>query len=126
MPDLDVLLFFDGRMASLPLYEQLEALLFREFPAAHRRVQKTQITFTGRRVFACVSFARVRRKAELPAHFLVLTFGLPAPLASPRVIPVAVRPDRWTHHVVLSAPEELDGELLAWLRASYAFSERKR
>ena len=125
MLDADTLQFFDGHTEALGLYEALEALLC-GFPNVNKRVQKTQITFSGRHVFACVSFARVKRKAELPEPWLVLTLGLPAPLDSPRV---AVRtepyPGRWTHHFVLSRPEELDGELRDWIGRSYAFAEMK-
>ena len=80
----------------------------------------------GISVFACVSFARVRRKSELPDVWLTLTLGLPEPLESSRV---AVRaepyPGRWTHHFVLTGFEDLDDELLDWIRASYAFAARK-
>ena len=126
MPDPDVLLFFNEHAAALPLYEALEALLLREFPGTKKRVQKTQITFFRRHVFACVSFARVKRKAELPPVWLTLTLGLSAPLESGRVaVKTEPYPGRWTHHLVLSSPEELDAELLGWLRASFAFSEEK-
>ena len=83
--------------------------------------------YTNRHLFACVSFTRVKRKAELPEGWLTLTLGLPAPLDSPRV---AVRteacPGRWTHHFVLSSIEELDEEMTSWIRASYDFADSKR
>ena len=84
-PDFDTLHFFDGHPDALPLYLRLEELLYREFPAVNKRVQKTQITFTNRHVFACVSFTRVKRKAELPDPYLVLTLGLPEAMPSPRI-----------------------------------------
>ncbi len=80
----DVLLFFSEHPAALPLYQALEETLFALFPEAQRRVQKTQITFFHRHVFACVSFARVLRKKDQPEGSLVLTLGLPSPLASAR------------------------------------------
>ena len=64
-PDMDTLVFFEGHPAALELYRVFEDLLYREFPCVNRRVQKTQITFYNRHVFACVSFARVKKKAEL-------------------------------------------------------------
>jgi hypothetical protein len=68
----------------------------------------------------------VKRKAELPAGWLTLTLGLPAPLGSPRAaVSVEAYPGRWTHHFVLSRPEELDGELMAWVGEAYAFAARK-
>ena len=76
-PVMDTLAFFDDHRSALPLYEAVEEQIFRAFPGAEKRVQKTQITFYQRHVFACVSFARVRRKAQLPDPYLVLTLGLP-------------------------------------------------
>ncbi len=125
-PDADTLLFFERQPEALPLYLAFEALLRAAFPEVNRRVQKTQITFRNRHVFACVSFARVKRKAELPAGYMVITLGLPFPLESERVaVKTEPYPGRWTHHIVVSRPEELDGELLAWIREAYAFAEAK-
>ena len=125
-PDLDTLMFFDGHQKALDTYRSFEELLYDTFPSVHKRVQKTQITFTNRHVFACVSFARVKRKAELPDGYLVITLGLPAPLRSDRV---AVRtepyPGRWTHHIVISRPDELDEELVSWIGEAYDFADAK-
>ena len=124
--DADTLMFFDRHTAALPLYRAFEAVLFASFPVVNKRVQKTQITFSNRHVFACVSFARVKRKAELPAGYMVLTLGLPAPLASERVaVKTEPYPGRWTHHIVVSKPEELDEELLSWVRDAYDFAAAK-
>lgn len=124
--DADTLMFFDRHTAALPLYRAFEAVLFASFPVVNKRVQKTQITFSNRHVFACVSFARVKRKAELPAGYMVLTLGLPAPLASERVaVKTEPYPGRWTHHIVVSKPEELDEELLSWVREAYDFAAAK-
>ena len=124
--DPDTLMFFDRHQDALALYLDLESLLYKAFPNVNKRVQKTQITFFNRHVFACVSFARVKRKAELPEGYLVLTLGLPAPLDSERV---AARtepyPGRWTHHIVVGRPDELDAELLSWVREAYAFANAK-
>ena len=125
--DADTLLFFADHRAALPLFAALEAGLFARFPEAQKRVQKTQITYYHRRVFACVSFARVKRKAELPETWLTLTLGLPYPLDSARVAArTEACPGRWTTHLVLGAEEELDKELFVWLREAWDFSERKR
>ena len=124
--DLDTLLFFDAHRAALPLFAALEDLIFTRFPETEKRVQKTQITYYHRHVFACVSFARVKRKAELPENWLTLTLSLPYPLDSGRVaVKTEAYPGRWTTHFVLGSVEELDGELLGWLDEAYAFSERK-
>ncbi|MBQ6721988.1 MAG: hypothetical protein IJQ88_07475, partial [Clostridia bacterium] len=113
--DPEVLLFFEGHMEAFELYRAFEERLYSTFPAVSRRVQKTQITFTNRHVFACVSFARVKRKAELPEGWMVITLGLPAPLESDRIaVRTEAYPGRWTHHIVVSRPDELDGELFSW------------
>ena len=124
--DEDTLLFFDAHPGALELFAALEEAIFARFPETRKRVQKTQITYYHRHVFACVSFARVRRKAELPATWLTLTLGLPYPLDSERVaVKSEVYPGRWTTHLVLGSEAELDGELLGWLDEAYDFAERK-
>ena len=124
--DLDTLMFFDGHQEALGLYEAFEYLLHDTFSNVNKHVQKTQITFFNRHVFACVSFARVKRKADLPEGYIVLTLGLPEPLDSPRVaVKTEPYPGRWTHHFVVSREEELDEELLSWVRQAYDFADRK-
>lgn len=122
--DLDTLLFFDARRDALPLFAALEERLYARFPETQKRVQKTQISYFHKHVYACVSFARVRRRAELPETWLTLTLGLPYPLDSARVaVKTEVSPGRWTTHFVVGSPEELDRELLTWIEQAYAFSE---
>ena len=82
---MDTILFFDPHPDVLPLFQAFEAVLFETFPEVKRRVQKTQITYYNRHVFACISFARLKRKAELPEGYMVITLGLPTPLDSERV-----------------------------------------
>lgn len=124
--DADTLLLFNAQPGALPLLSALEDAIFTRFPETKRRVGKTQISYYHRFVFACVSLARVKRKAELPKTWLTLTLGLPYPLESPRAaVKTEACPGRWTTHFVLGAPEELDEELLSWLEEAYAFSERK-
>ncbi len=122
----DTLLFFDGHRQAYPLYQAFEDRLLRLYPQTGVRVQKTQITFSCRHVFACVSFMRAKRKAEMPEHYIVLTLGLPYPLQSERVaVKTEPYPGRWTTHIVLSRPEELDEELFRWVWQAYEFAERK-
>ena len=125
-PDPDTLMFFDGHLYALELYRRFEELLYGMFPHVNRRVRKTQITFANRHVFACVSFAKVKRRAELPEGYMVVTLGLPAPLESDRVaVKTEPYPGRWTHHIVISNPEELDEELVSWIGQAYAFADAK-
>ncbi|WP_330397617.1 DUF5655 domain-containing protein [Acutalibacter muris] len=86
----------------------------------------TQITFSNRRVFACVSLMRVKRKAELPDPYIVVTLGLPYPLESRRVAAkTEPYPGRWTTHFVIGSTGELDQEFFAWVREAYDFSAAK-
>ena len=124
--DADTLMFFDQHMEALPLYRAFDEILFDFFPVVNKRVQKTQITYSNRHVFACVSFTRVKRKTELPMGYMVVTLGLPAQLDSERVaVKTEHYPGRWTHHIVVNKPEELDEELLSWVREAYDFAAEK-
>ena len=124
--DQDALLFFDGHIGALPLYETFSEELLRQFPTTSTRVQKTQITFSDRHVYACVSFARVKKKAELPDPYLVITLGLPYPLNSDRVaVKTEPYPGRWTTHIVVGSPDELDGEFWLWVSQAHAFAMNK-
>lgn len=68
----------------------------------------------------------MRRKKDWPEHFLLVTFGLGEPLASPRVaVVVEPYPGRFTHHVLVEREEELDEELFSFLAMAWAFGENK-
>lgn len=122
----DVLRFFEGRSPELALYENLFGRLEAEFPDAAVRVQKSQISFYGRHLFAAVSLP-LRRKRDWPENSILVTFGLSCQKRSPRIAAASEPyPNRWTHHVLVSAAGEIDGELLEWLRESWQFSESKR
>jgi len=122
----DILLFFNQHQTSLPLYEMFAGKMVTQFPDTIIKVQKTQITFSNRHVYACVSFLRVKRKAELPDSYFVLTLGLPYPLESGRVaVKTEPYPGRWTTHIIISKMSDLDEELFAWVGQAYMFSEKK-
>ena len=122
----DVLFFFDGKPLELSLYETLFRRMETEFPDATVRVQKSQISFYGRHLFGAASLP-VRRKKNWPEHCIVVTIGLSYQLESPRVaVAVEPYPNRWTHHVLISAEEQIDDELMGWLREAYEFAESKR
>lgn len=122
----DELLFFHEHTAAIPLYEAFAGELFRRFPNTSVRVQKSQITFSNRHVYACVSFARVKKKAELPEAYIVITLGLPGPLDSDRVaVKTEPYPGRWTTHIVVSGPGELDDEFWTWVAQAYDFAQNK-
>lgn len=122
----DILFFFDGRAAELALYEALFTRMDAAFPQASVKVQKTQISFCQRHLFAASSLP-LHRKKGWPEHSLVVTIGLARRLDSPRVaVAVEPYPGRWTHHVFLTDPEEIDNELLDWLEEARIFAVSKR
>lgn len=48
-------------------------------------------------------------------------------LDSPRVdAATEPYPNRWTHHLLISDPAEIDDELMGWIREAAAFSDGKR
>lgn len=119
-------MFFDKYPLAFPIYEAFQEKLYSLYPEIHMRARKTQITFSNKRVFACVSFAQVKRKAELPDPYIVITLGLPAPIKSERAaVKTEPYPGRWTNHIVVGSSEELNEELFSWVEQAYAFSRDK-
>lgn len=126
MINQDVLLFFAGHMGAFPLYERLEERLFETQGDVSIKVQKSQISFYNKHMFACVSFSRPRRKKDCPENYIVLTLGLGRRLESPRVdVATEPYPKRWTHHFLISSPEEIDEELMAWIDEAADFARNK-
>ena len=122
----DVLFFFDQHQTAFSLYEVFADKIESRFPNTKMKVQKSQITFSNRHVYACVSFLRVKKKAELPDDYFVLTLGLPYPLESERVaVKTEPYPGRWTTHILISSISDLDEELFDWVDQAYEFSEKK-
>ncbi len=118
--------FFERHPQALPLYEAFVEKLGQLAQDVEIRVQKTQISFYRRHLFACVSFARVRRKQDCPEPFLVVTFGLGHKVESPRIdAAIEPYPGRWTHHVLISDPAQADEELMGWVMEAYRFAEQK-
>ena len=117
--DANTLLFFQQQPAALPLYEAFEKAVVSKYP-------KTQITFSNKHIFACVSFLRVKKKRELPDPYLVITLGMPYPLESSRAAAkTEPYPGRWTTHIVIGKEEDMDEELLGWLAEAYNFAQIK-
>ena len=124
--EADVLRYFDQKPQEAALYEALFQRLCDAVPDASVKVQKSQISFYGRHLFAAASIP-VRRKKSWPEHCLLVTFGLAFRLDSPRIaVAVEPYPNRWTHHILLTKEEEIDRQLLNWLDEAYQCSQQKR
>ena len=119
----DERLFFSGRTQALPLYEHVRECIMSSFPETEIKVSKTQISFKSRYGYAFVSLRRMKGCGE---NFIILTLGLPYRLDSPRAAAVSEPyPNRWTHHTVISSPEDIDDELMGWIREAADFSNAK-
>ncbi len=125
--DQNVLFFFNEHPEALPLYEAFEKRLLAELEGVVIQPQKSQITLKNRRVFGAVSFLLARRAKARPDPYITITLGLNRREGSPRVDQTSEPyPGRWTHHLVIGAAEEIDDELMAWVREAFAFAAAKR
>ena len=123
----DILFFFNDHMDALPLYERLEGLILEQISDVKIKVSKTQISFSNKRGFAFVSFNPCRRAKERPEVWMTVTFGLSYRKDSPRIdVATEPYPNRWTHHIMVGSEEEIDAELMGWIREAAEFSARKR
>ena len=123
----DILFFFNDHMDSLPLYERLEGLILEQIPDVKIKVSKTQISFSNKRGFAFVSFNPCRRAKERPKVWMTISFGLSYRKESPRIDATAEPyPNRWTHHIMVGSEEEIDDELMGWIREAAEFSASKK
>ena len=124
--DNDMLCFFGEHREALPIYERLESEILTRIPDVKIKVAKTQITFAGRRGFAFVSFNPCRKAKDRPAVWLTVSFGLGYRKESPRIdVATEPYPGRWTHHVMAGSPDDIDEELLGWIREAADFSAAK-
>ena len=123
----DILFFFGEHLNALPMYERLEELVFGQIPDVKIKVAKTQITFANKRGFAFVSFNPCRKAKERPETWMTVTFGLGYRKESPRIdVATEPYPGRWTHHVMVGNAEEIDEELIGWIREAADFAASKR
>ena len=123
----DILFFFNDHMDALPLYERLEGLILEQIPDVKIKVSKIQISFSNKRSFTFVSFNPCRRAKERPNVWMTVTFGLSYQKDSPRIdAATEPYPNRWTHHVMVGSGEEIDIELMGWIREAAEFSASKR
>lgn len=110
----DILFFFDREPLALSLFELLYEQAMARWSSSTLRVQKTQITFSDPRGYLFASRPRKRGGG------LMVTFGLSAPLQSPRLFAVAnPAPGRYTHHVQVADPADIDEQLMQWIEWSH-------
>ena len=123
----DILFFFGEHMDALPMYEKLEELILAQMTEVKIKVAKTQITFANKRGFAFVSFTPCRRAKDRPEVWMTVSFGLGYRKESPRIdAATEPYPGRWTHHAMVGSVDEIDEELMNWIKEAAAFSAGKR
>ena len=123
----DILFFFNNHMDAFPLYVRLEGLIMEQIPDVKIKVSKTQIGFSNKRGFAFVSFNPCRKAKERPNVWITVTFGLSYRKDSPRIdAATEPYPNRWTHHIMVGSEEEIDAELMGWIREAAEFSASKK
>jgi len=116
--------FFKNSSELMGLFEHLKEVLFARMEPIGLSVQKTQIAFRSRRSFAYV-WLPIRPMKNRPDLYIILSFGLDHLISSPRIVEaVEVRPNRWTHHLIISKCSEIDEEILSWLDQAFQFSLR--
>ncbi len=121
----NILEYFSGHDTERELYEEFAGRVLEKYPDSRVKVHKTQISFYNRHLFA-VAFFPYRRMKDWPQHCLLVTFGLEHRVESPRIaVATEPYPRRWTHHVVVSRPEDIDEELMGWVAQAWEFSRSR-
>lgn len=117
--------FFKDHRQALPIYKQLETFIKNTIPDVKIYVQKTQITFTNKHVFGCVSFLKIRH--DMPFNYLTLSLGLSYPHQSDKISAIVEPyPGRFTHHIILSHQSMIDNELNEMIHEAAIFSNTKK
>jgi hypothetical protein len=109
--------FFAGHPTALAVFTRVGAILD-GFGPFEVRVSKSQVAFRRRRGFAYVW--RPGQYLTHPDAEVVLSIALGRHDPSRRFKEV-VHPSRlhWMHHLEITDPDDLDGEVEAWLREAY-------
>ena len=123
----DMLFFFNEKPAAIPLYEAFAKRVLAEIDNVTVKVQKTQISFSNKHNFAFVSLLPVRKAKERPETYITVSFGMRYKKESPRIdVASEPYPNRWTHHMLVASAEEIDDELMGWIKEAAEFSASKR
>ena len=111
----EVLAFLGGAPGPISLFEAWEEAVL-ACGESTMKVSKTQISWGNPLQFAVLS--QPRRAAQRRTGALLATLGLGRRVEHPHILQaVEPYPGRWTHHLLLTAPEDVDGLLAAWLAA---------
>ena len=121
--DMDALMFFNKTPQALPLYEAVAEKICGEFDDVRIKTTKSQISFSNKHNFAFVSYRKLKGHTGI---YIILTFGLGYQVNHPRIeVSVEPYPNRWTHHVIIKNTDEVDEQIMEWLKEAYYFSLNK-
>ncbi len=117
--------FFEKKPELFAVFAAFDEKVTEAFEGVQVRVQKTQITYSERYNFAAVSLPQ-RKIPGFSGEFLLVTLGLPCELKSSRIaVATEPYPRRWTHHIPVYSPEDVDEELMCWVKEAHDFSMAK-
>ncbi len=115
--------YFAGYPQQMILFEAIQTMIISIGPVKVEAM-KSGINFGTSRKFAWVWLPQ-KYDLKQPEGSLVLSFGLDRMIQDPKIKQVVnPYPNRWTHHVVISAISDLDESLRDWLNEAYRFSAR--
>lgn len=107
---------FAGFPEGLAICEAVERVVS-AFGDVTVRESRSQVALRRRRGFAYVWRPGQYVRSDVPA---VVAFALPEPIEHPRIKSVAhPSPGTFMHHVEVRTTDDLDDELVGWLRSAY-------
>ena len=110
--------FFAGRDESRLIFDTLRAAVA-AVGEAELRATKSQVAFRRRRAFAWAWIPSTYLRGKRAP--LVLTVALRRKDSSPRWKKIVEpRPCRFTHHLELYTPSDIDDQVRTWLREAWA------
>lgn len=117
--------FFNRMPQALPLYLAFEERVRTKYPEVKIKILETQISILNIHVFAYV-WLPIRKIKNRPDVYIVVSFGLPYRVDSSRIVQsTEPYPNRWTHHVIIQDTNEIDSELMNWIKEAYEFAMNK-
>ena len=118
--------FFAERPELLSTVRAFLTETWERWPETEVVTQKSQVTLRGPRPFCALS-THIRFPRMPGPCYVTLSLFLPRSLPDLRGgMAVEPYPGRWTNHILITRPEEVDVELMEWLREAHNFALRKR
>ena len=125
MIDIEEAQFFNKMPQALPLYVAFEEMIRTKYPDIEIKIQKSQISISNKHGFAYV-WLPIHKIKNRPDVYIIVSFGLPYQLVSSRIVQATEPyPNRWTHHVIIQDKNEIDAELMNWIKEAYEFAMNK-